>query len=113
MSLLLEQFDDLLTTPEAVDALNAQILGWAVQGRLVSQNPEDEPASVLLERIRTERAQLVKSGEIRKAKSLPPIEDDEIPFWLPGNWEWTRVGNLGFLQTGATPPTKNPEYLWR
>ena len=93
--------------------LKNSILQWAIQGKLVPQDPNDEPASVLLERIRAEKARLVKEGKIKKDKNetiifrgddnshyekLPNGEvrciDDEIPFEIPSNWCWVRLGYL-------------------
>jgi type I restriction enzyme S subunit len=90
------------------DQLKKSILQAAVQGKLVEQDPNDEPASVLLERIRAEKEQLVKEGKIKKEKPLPPIADEDIPFDVPEGWEWVRLGDAGETQTGTTPPTSNP-----
>ena len=94
MSLLLEQFEDLLTTPQAVEELEKQILMWAVQGKLVEQNPDDEPAGKLMKRIAAEKAQLVKDGKISKSKPLPPVSEEEMPYALPTGWEWTRLPEI-------------------
>jgi len=74
--------------------LKASILQLAVSGKLVPQDPKDEPASVLLERIQAEKAKLVKDGKIKKEKPLPPIEDEDIPFEIPSGWVWCRMGEL-------------------
>jgi type I restriction enzyme S subunit len=78
------------------------LLAKAFRGELVPQDPNDEPASKLLERIRAERAKAIKNGEIKKAKKdeLPPISDDEIPFDIPKSWEWVRIGQAGEVQLG-------------
>ena len=83
--------------------LRNSILQEAIQGRLVPQDPTDEPASVLLQRIRKEKERLVKEGKLKK-KDLEskPIEDDEIPFEIPKGWEWCRLGNLVSNQTGLS-----------
>ena len=75
--------------------LRNSILQEAISGRLVPQDPYDEPASVLLEKIRAEKAQLVKEGKLKK-KDLEekPISEDEIPFEIPESWEWVRVKML-------------------
>ena len=70
-----------------MDALKQTILQLAVMGKLVPQDPNDEPASELLKRIAQEKAQLVKEGKIKKQKPLPPISDEEKPFELPEGWE--------------------------
>ncbi|ELO1635424.1 restriction endonuclease subunit S [Escherichia coli] len=89
-----EHFDTLFTTEASVDALKQTILQLAVMGKLVPQDPNDEPASELLKRIAQEKAQLVKEGKIKKQKPLPPISDEEKPFELPNGWEWCRPGEL-------------------
>ncbi|EEC8029111.1 restriction endonuclease subunit S [Escherichia coli] len=89
-----EHFDTLFTTEASVDALKQTILQLAVMGKLVPQDPNDEPASELLKRIVQAKAQLVKEGKIKKQKPLPPISDEEKPFELPNGWEWCRLGEL-------------------
>lgn len=74
--------------------LRELILELAVRGQLVAQDPQDEPASVLLQKIAAEKAQLVKAGKIKKQEPLPPIAEDEKPFELPEGWEWCRLDDL-------------------
>ncbi len=93
-NLLFKNFHLLADTPGGVKKLRQLILQLAVQGRLVPQNPDDEPASVLLEKIREEKKQLVKEGKIKKQNPLPEIMPEEIPFELPQGWEWVRLGNV-------------------
>lgn len=91
---LAQHFDLLFSGPMgawAIDRLKDTILQLAVMGKLVPQNPDDEPASKLLERIEEEKARLVKEGKIKKPKKLPPVSDDEKPFELPDGWEWVRL----------------------
>ncbi|WP_137514310.1 restriction endonuclease subunit S, partial [Escherichia coli] len=95
-----EHFDTLFTTEASVDALKQTILQLAVMGKLVPQDPNDEPASELLKRIAQEKAQLVKEGKIKKQKPLPPISDEEKPFELPEGWEWCRLGDCINLISG-------------
>lgn len=87
-----------------VKKLRELILEMAVRGLLVPQDPEDEPASVLLERIAAEKAELVKEGKIKRLKVLPPIEDEEKPFKLPVGWEWSRFGNALFNRDAERIP---------
>jgi type I restriction enzyme S subunit len=94
-----------------VKKLRELILELAVRGLLVPQNADDEPATVLLKKIAAEKAQLVKEGKIKAQKPLPPIGDDEKPFELPKGWEWARLGDIGYTQTGGTPSKNNPEYF--
>ncbi|HCE3425369.1 restriction endonuclease subunit S [Vibrio parahaemolyticus] len=105
-----EHFDTLFTTEESIDQLKQTILQLAVMGKLVPQDPTDEPASELLKRITEEKAQLVKENKIKKQKALPPISEDEKPFELPNSWEWERIGTFGVVGTGATPSRSNPKY---
>ncbi|AUM09841.1 restriction endonuclease subunit S [Escherichia coli] len=102
-----EHFDTLFTTEASVDALKQTILQLAVMGKLVPQDPNDEPASKLLKRIAQEKAQLVKEGKIKKQKPLPPISDEEKPFELPEGWEWCRLNDISSKITDGdhkTPP---------
>ncbi|HBC9335628.1 TPA: restriction endonuclease subunit S [Escherichia coli] len=107
-----EHFDTLFTTEASVDTLKQTILQLAVMGKLVPQDPNDEPASELLKRIAQEKAQLVKDGKIKKQKPLPPISDEEKPFELPDGWEWCRIVDLAIVGTGATPSRDEPNY-WK
>ena len=96
---LIEEYD---TAETALTALNTafpeqmkkSILQQAIQGKLVEQDPNDEPATVLLERIKAEKAALVKAGKIKKDKPLPPITEDEIPFDIPDSWTWVRLKEI-------------------
>ena len=112
--------------------LKNSILQMAVQGKLVPQDPNDEPASVLLQRIKAKKQELIKAGKIKKDKksseifrgathNLPyayceqigkEIRDisDEIPFEIPESWEWVRLGFIGDWGSGATPSRTNKEY---
>ena len=110
--------------------LKNSILQWAIQGKLVSQDPNDEPASVLLEKIRQEKERLIKEKKIKRDKNASIIYrgednsyyekflatgevkciDEEIPFEIPQGWEWERLGNIFETTSGSTPQSKNPEY---
>ena len=79
-------FEDLFTEPEDIAPLRQTILQLAVRGRLVAQDPEDEPASVLLEKIAEEKQRLYEAGEIKRPKKLPPVDLDEVPFDVPEGW---------------------------
>ncbi len=85
-----------------IKKLRELILELAVRGKLVPQNPEDEPASKLLERIETEKTRQVEEKLVKKQKALPAIAEDEKPFELPRGWEWVRLGNLGDTNIGLT-----------
>ena len=109
--------------------LKNSILQWAIQGKLVPQDPNDEPASVLLEKIRAEKARLIKEGKIKKDKKESIIYrgednsyyekfadgkvvciDEEIPFEIPSGWEWCRMRSIGDWGAGATPAKGNSSY---
>ena len=118
----LEKYKESESTLEALnksfpEQLKKSILQMAVQGKLVEQDPNDEPASILLERIHAEKERLIAEGKIKRDKNesviyrrdnshyekLGSIErciDDEIPYELPINWEWERIGNVFSLQAG-------------
>jgi type I restriction enzyme S subunit len=93
-------FGHLADAPGGVAKLRQMVLQLAVQGKLVEQNPSDEPASELLKRIAAEKERLIEEKKIRKPKALPPIEVDEVPFDVPSGWKWSRLGNLTEIQTG-------------
>ena len=110
--------------------LKNSILQWAIQGKLVPQDPNDEPASMLLERIRVEKEKLIKEKKIKKDKNESIIYrgednsyyekflatgevkciDEEIPFEIPQGWEWSRMGSIGDWGAGATPAKGNTSY---
>ena len=95
-----DHFDTLFTTDHSIDQLKQTVLQLAVMGKLVPQDPNDEPAAVLLEKIAAEKAQLVKEKKIKKQKALPPIDEDEKPFALPEGWEWVKFGQLSEFING-------------
>ncbi|MDP2817446.1 MAG: restriction endonuclease subunit S [Polaromonas sp.] len=95
-------FDLLLDRPEAVDALEQTILQLAVRGLLVPQDPQDQPASELLKKIRLEKDKLIAEGKIKRDKPLPPIAEDEQPFALPRGWSWARFPELGDFGRGKS-----------
>ena len=110
--------------------LKNSILQWAIQGKLVPQDPNDEPASVLLEKIRQEKERLIKEKKIKRDKNASIIYrgednsyyekmlatgevkciDEEMPFDVPQGWEWCRMGSIGDWGAGATPAKGNPDY---
>ncbi|MEQ9865219.1 restriction endonuclease subunit S [Pectobacterium aroidearum] len=94
-----------------IKKLRELILELAVRGKLVPQDPNDEPASDLLKRIAAEKTELVKQGKIKKQKPLPEISEDEKPFELPEGWEWVRLGELfNSIASGGTPSKSNPDF---
>ncbi len=90
---LLQNFDRLIDTPDAVPRLRRFILDLAVRGKLVEQNPEDEPASELLDRIEDEKKQCFSSSD----KKTQPLDGDQIPFAIPDNWQWTQLAQIGVI----------------
>ncbi|MFT6384170.1 MAG: type I restriction enzyme S subunit [Bacteroidia bacterium] len=111
---LLQHFSALTLHPANAKELKGLILQLAVEGKLTKKwradNQDAEPASELLKRIQKEKEQLVKDKKIRKEKPLESVDEDDTPYSLPIHWNWTRLGNLGFAQTGSTPPKNNPAF---
>lgn len=83
--------------------LKNSILQLAVQGKLVPQSAEDEPAVELVKRIITEKQRHISSGAIKKEKALPPITEDELPFDIPETWAWVRLSDISNITAGGTP----------
>jgi type I restriction enzyme, S subunit len=106
-----EHFGTLFTTEHSIDQLKQTILQLAVMGKLVPQNPNDEPASELLKKIAAEKEKLIKEGKIKKEKPLPKITDEEKPFELPSGWEWCRLPDIGELARGKSKhrPRNDPK----
>lgn len=101
---LADHFDTLITTDYAVEQLKQTILQLAVMGKLVPQDPNDEPASELLKRIAAEKEQLVKDKKIKKQKALPEITNEDKPFELPEGWELARFKDIAtYIQRGKGP----------
>lgn len=99
-----EHFDVLFTTEASIDALKQTLLQLAVMGKLVPQDPNDEPAGELLKRIQAEKAKLIAQGKLKKEKPLAPITEDKKPFELPKGWEWVRLNELlSKIGAGSTP----------
>lgn len=107
-------FDILFTTEASIDTLKKTLLQLAVMGKVVPQDPKDEPASVLLKRIQAEKMKLIAEGKIKKGEPFPTIGDKEISFELPRGWEWVRLQDLldpsrdisyGVIKLGSEPKT--------
>ena len=95
---------------EFEDKLKQSVLQYAMEGKLVKQDPSDEPASELIKKIENEKAELIKEGKIKKSKKLPAITDDEKPFDIPDSWEWVRLGEIGIVTSGGTPRKTEKSY---
>ena len=102
---LLQYFDRISEAPDAIPRLRRFILDLAVRGKLVEQDPNDEPASELLKRIHTEKARRIKLGEIRAARGEESIEEVEKLYQLPSIWIWVRLSSIGSVVGGGTPPS--------
>ena len=98
----LEHLTPLTTRRDQIKALRQTILNLAVRGKLMAQDPNDEPASELLERITKKKARLVKVRGIGREKPLPPISDDQTELEIPNSWSWCRLGSLSkFVTSGS------------
>lgn len=108
---LIALYERVADAPDAVFRLRRFVLDLAVRGKLVAQDPADEPASELLKRIAAEKARLVKAGEIRKPKATAPIEPDNLPFDLPLSWQWVRLSDILTKLTDGThhSPPNGPD----
>jgi type I restriction enzyme S subunit len=92
----------LATRPEHIQQLRQTILNLAVRGKLVPQNPNDEPACELLKYIQDEKERFVKEGRIRKEKPLPEVAEEDAPFSIPISWSWARIGTCSLLTEYGT-----------
>ncbi len=95
MELLEQHFDTAFAAPEGIKKLRELILTLAMQGKLVTQDPTDQPVSELLKDVESEKKRLIKDGKHKKPKPLSEIKPEEVPFKVPQGWEWTRLGNIG------------------
>ena len=107
---LLSHFDRISEAPNAIPRLRRFILDLAVRGKLVEQNPRDEPASELLKQIQAEKERLVKAGEIRKGNPFPRFEANETPFASPAGWAWVRIRQVT-SDRGQAIPDKDFTYI--
>lgn len=103
--LLLQHFKRLSEAPDAIPRLRRFFLDLAVRGKLVEQDPNDEPAAELFKRIQVEKARLMKDGKLRKQKQLRAVGKDEVPSISPSNWKWERLGTLSTMITKGSTPT--------
>jgi len=109
---IIDNFGLLYDVPENVTQLKKAILQLAIQGKLVPQDPNDEPAIELFKRIRAEKEKLIREKKIKKEKSLPHISEKEIPYELPDGWEWIRLGNLcETITKGSSPKWQGINYV--
>lgn len=114
----LPEIDKLALDEAKLDALEKSfpkkmkdaILQYAIQGKLTDQLPEDGDAQDLLKQIQKEKSQLIKAGKLKKENHLPEITEDEIPFDIPANWLWVRLGDYTSFKIGKTPPRHESSY---
>jgi type I restriction enzyme S subunit len=99
---LLAQYERIADAPDAVARLRRFVLDLAVRGKLVAQDPGDEPASVLVASIARTKTRLIKGGELRRDKPLPPITASDLPFDLPSGWAWVRLGDISLMVTSGS-----------
>ena len=112
IDLFFADFDRMIQSPESVHRLRRFILDLAVRGKLVPQDPNDEPASELMKRIAAEKARLVKTGEIKKNKAKP-IQMASDPFKVPASWEWAAIGDVFLYDAGTKrEPTVLDQKQW-
>ena len=107
MELLEQYFDTAFAASDGIKKLRELILTLAMQGKLVLQNPKDQPAGELLKEIEAEKRRLVKEGKIKTPKPLPTIKLEDVPYQLPEGWEWVRLGRITSKITDGdhkTPP---------
>jgi type I restriction enzyme, S subunit len=109
-SFITQHFSELYSVKENVTELRKVILQLAVMGKLVPQDPNDEPASELLKAIGLEKLRLVKEGKIKQSKPLLEIKLEEVPYLIPERWQWVRVIDIVDVGTGSTPATTNSDY---
>lgn len=107
LEFVIENFEEIFQKAESMQDLRNVILQLAIEGKLVPQDPSDGPSSVLLEKIKAEREQLIKDKKIKKPAVLGPISEDEIPFEIPKSWEWVRLGNVISITSGDGLTSKN------
>jgi type I restriction enzyme, S subunit len=107
---LLEHYERIADAPDAIPRLRRFILDLAVRGKLVPQEPQEEPALELLKRIAKEKARLVKAGQIRSPKPSAPVRDEELPISVPKTWVWLRLHNMGVLSGGMTPSMNRSDF---
>ncbi len=107
---LIDHFDRISDAPDAIRCLRRFILDLAVRGKVVEQEPNDEPASELLKRIQAEKTRLIKERKIRKQEPTLPVEMGDQPFELPTSWEWVRFGGIADFSAGRTPSRHDFSY---
>ena len=106
-----EQFATFAEAPNGVAKLRELVFQLAVQGKVVPQDHNDEPASALFSQIQAERSRLIAEGVMRRSKPLPPVSNDEQLFQIPTQWTWIRFDDVGDWGAGATPNRGRLDYF--
>ncbi|MGB8317461.1 MAG: restriction endonuclease subunit S, partial [Ignavibacteriaceae bacterium] len=101
LSILIDKLSSLLNNQELnLKKLKQRILNNAIQGKLVLKDPNDEPAFLLLEKIQQEKEKLIKAKRLKKGRPIPPTKEEDIPFVIPDNWVWCRLGDIITVTSG-------------
>lgn len=111
-SQLLSHFDRISAAPDAIPRLRRFILDLAVRGKLVEQDPKDEPAAKLLKRIQAAKVRLVKAGRIKESQPLTALAGTKAPYEIPSNWGWVPLGETVNSHLGGGTPSKNNSSYW-
>lgn len=90
-----KEFNIVVDSPGGIKKLRELILTLAMQGRLVEQDPNDQPAEKLIAEIEKEKKRLISKGKIKKQKSMPEITPEEVPYEMPKGWQWVRLSEIG------------------
>jgi type I restriction enzyme S subunit len=106
---LLEHYEKIAEAPDAIPKLRRFILDLAIRGKLVPQDPSDEPAEELLKRIEAEKKKLINSKSVRKC-DVEGLARTDAPFRIPNEWVWTRLGTIGDWGSGSTPSRANADF---
>jgi len=108
-----DNFDLLYDAPENVSALRQAILQLAVMGKLMAQDEKDEPATVLMGKIKAEKERLIKEKKIKKDETLPPLTESDVPHKLPSSWQWISLGEvIDYNSAQKVSPGEIPKDAW-
>lgn len=107
---LLAYYERIADAPDAIPRFRRFILNLAVCGKLVEQDPNDEPVETLLERVIAKKGEQVKAGKVRSRAPLARVKEDKPPFHVPVTWCWVRFGNIADFSAGRTPSRNEPSY---
>lgn len=108
----LSKYEELAQGPNGISNLRKLVLSLAVRGKLVSQDPNDEPASSLIEEIKAEKERLISQGELRRERALPSLEENDSPYTIPETWTLARLGNLANIFSGNSINKSDKEQIY-